>query len=53
VVVAAGGVRHRGQDEDQGATVETGGEVAEVNRMPVGDARGGPQDPQLSAAADD
>ena len=45
VFVAAGGVGDRGEDEGEGAAVEAGGEVAEVDGVAVGDAGGCVQDP--------
>jgi hypothetical protein len=38
-------VGDRGEDEGEGAAVKSGGEVAEVDRVTVGDAGGCVQDP--------
>src|SRR3954453_12569704 len=53
VVVTAGGVRDRRQQQRQGAAIEACGQVAEIDRMALGDARGRPQHLHLAAASED
>jgi hypothetical protein len=51
VFVTSSGVRDRGKHEDERAAIEAAGEVAEIYRTAVGDAGGGVQHPQFTAAA--
>ena len=51
--MAAAGVGDSGQHEGEAVAVETGGEVAEVDWLPVGERGGRTQQPQLAAAATD